>query len=139
MSEESEIRVERIKKILGFEHDVELARLCESRPKQISIWRNKGFTKSYERILDALMDRYDQDKRAKKGPAPKLSIGHRIRRARKGQRLSQRDLAERMYGAEGFSDNALRMKGSRLEKLEEIDEQTLSMVTQALGIPKEEL
>lgn len=139
MSEESEIRIERIKKILGLEHDADLAHLCETRPVQVSVWRNKGFTKSYGVILDAIMDRYDQDKRAKKGPAPKLSIGQRIKRARKNQRLSQRDLAERMYGAEGFSDNALRMRGSRLERSEAITDEELAMVAKALGIPKEDV
>lgn len=139
MSEESAIRIERIKKILEIEHGTELAQLCGCAQNQVSGWRTKGFTKPIERLLDALLDRYDRDKRARKGPPPKLSLGQRIQRARKDQGLSQRALAERMYGGEGLSDNALRSRGSRLEKLEEIDAETLEMVATALGIPKEEL
>lgn len=139
MSEESEIRVERIKTILEFQHDVDLARLCECYPRQVSIWRNKGLTKPVERLLDALLDRYDQDRRAKTGRPPKLSVGQRIRRARRDRRLSQKDLAEMIYGGEGFSENALRMRGSRLEKLEAIDDDTLEKVAQALGMGVDEI
>jgi hypothetical protein len=139
MSNESEDRIDRIKKIIGVETDTELADFCGCHGPQVSLWRNRGFTKPIARLLDALMKNACQDKRSKRGRPPKLSIGQRIRQVRKDQRLSQRDLAERVYGNEGFSDNALRMRGTRLEKLEDIDDETLNKVAQALGIPKEEL
>jgi hypothetical protein len=139
MSEESEIRIERIKKILGFEHDSELAEFCGGHQSSMSNWRNRGFIKPIERMFDGLLDVCEKGKQPRIGRPPKLTIGQRISRARKDKRLSQRDLAERMYGAEGFSDNALRMRGSRLEKLEAIDDDTLERVAQALGIPKEAL
>lgn len=139
MSEESAIRVDRIKKILGLDSDGELAGLCGAHASRVSGWRNNGFPMSTGKLLDALMDRYDQDKRPRVGRPPKLSIGQRIQRARKDQRLSQRDLTERMYGNEGLSDNALRMRGTRLEKLETIDDETLERVSEALGISKDDL
>jgi hypothetical protein len=36
-----------------------------------------------------------------------------------------------VYGAEGLSDNALRMRGSRLERSEAIDDEDLGKVAQA--------
>jgi hypothetical protein len=139
MSVESANRVDRIKKILGVETDADLARLFESHQPRVSYWRTKGFSKPIERLLDMLLDKYDQDKRPRIGRPPKLSISQRIREARKAQQLSQRDLAERIYGREGFSDNALRMRGSRLERSDDISEEELGLVARALGIPKEEL
>jgi hypothetical protein len=139
MSEESEDRVDRIKKIIGVESDAELADFCGCHGPQVSLWRNRGFTKPIARLLDALIKNACQGKRPKRGRPPKLSIGQRIRQARKDRRLSQKDLAERMYRDEGLSANALCMRGTRLEKLEEIDDETLNKVAQALGIPKEEL
>jgi hypothetical protein len=136
---ENAIRVDRIKKILGVETDIGLAELCGTYHSRVSSWRTRGLTPPIERLLDLLLDKYDQDKRPRIGRPPKLPVGQRIREARKARGLSQRDLAEMMYGAEGFSDNALRMRGSRLERSETIDDEELGRVAQALGIPKEEL
>jgi hypothetical protein len=138
MSEENAIRVDRIKKILGVETDVELAELCESYQSRVSSWRRKGFTKPFERLLDLLLDKYDQDKRPRRGRPPKLSIGQRIREVRKERRMNQRDFGELIYG-KGLNDNTYCMRVSPLERSKEIDANTLELVAKALKVMVDEL
>lgn len=137
MSKESSARIDRIKAILGLEEDQELAAVCGCHNPRISNWRHKGFPVSTERLLDALMDQYDQDKRPPRGRPPKMSDGQRIRKVRLKCRLSQRALGLRMYGEEGISANACQLRIKRLETEDRVDDETLKKAAAALGVSKE--
>jgi hypothetical protein len=141
MDNKNSERIDRIKEILELDTDKELADLCETLHPRISVWRHKGFAGTVERLLDALMDKYDQDRRPKRKRKPNrnLPVGQRIREARRRRKMTQKELGMVMYAGEGINTNTLKLRVSRMEKKLEIDAETMGLVAKALEMSVDEI
>ncbi len=55
-----QIRMDRVRKLLGCETDVEIEERLEINQPRMSRWRNVGFHKSTAALFDALLSKVDQ-------------------------------------------------------------------------------